>query len=124
MPAAFRIAVKVDDLPGGVDTGIGTPGTNHPYRMIGYPGQGCFNVGLYRACMGLTLPAKETGAVVLYSTDNPHPDIPIIHQTTIQSGRVPTDDPDISQSFYIGCCIAGNRTKKIPAQAGIFSTSG
>ncbi len=59
------MAVEMHDLPGGVDTGVGAPGTNHGDSMISHPRERTLDVLLHRGHTRLLgLPAVVMTAVV------------------------------------------------------------
>lgn len=69
-PAAFTGGVKMNDLAGGVHTGIGAACADYPYRFIGNPRERVLEALLDADTGFLTLPAVIPRAVVFDAERN------------------------------------------------------
>jgi hypothetical protein len=70
--AAARGGFNVNDLAGGMHTGVGTPGAMASHGDIRDTGKGLFHAGLHGACVVLNLPPVESSAVVFQSKRDAH----------------------------------------------------
>jgi hypothetical protein len=64
MGLSYRRGVHVNNLAGGMHSGIGAPGANHPNWLIGHARQGSLQLTLDTESIILNLPPHESGAVV------------------------------------------------------------